>query len=515
MIQKILASVLTGIGGHYLNKRWDKALLFMFLLILGWVSASVYVYFTFQNIAEVSDEMGSLIQSASQKSSIISLIIISVVWLVSNIVTIVDSRNNIQPNMLIWSKSGIVVAVVSSLLSLFLILSTGYASYTVLINKPFAHLEDSSTFEHDSTEFDSHNFYAYIYYGGVPRRPDKLASPPIGNSTLRGKVLFQGKPASGVTLSLILNSKYQAKNIKTDSNGEFSLQLPVGLWVVNSIQTNSWEGKPSKGEYSIYDGSEPKLTESSYNRYGNFNKNGKTIDIKYFPNTVHLNFTITEDIKLQWPSSTQPTVNATIANTIQWKPHLGAQKYFVAIKRVKREGRTTYYEPVATRVVSGTQLSLSSLKHQETRTKKNYEYGVEIFAFDKGGTLLSQFTDTFRGGTFILTDNNIFVEEDMNEFLSANGNESPEEFEKKIKKMDITSSRVKAVKTLIDTQMLQEAKKLLGVVDSEYAKGKKEMLTGYIFALQGNCSKSKQLLETARGINPNVCVPKEYKSLCQ
>lgn len=332
---------------------------------------------------------------------------------------------------------------------------------------------------------------------------------------MRGKFLFQGQPASGVTLSVVLNSKYQAKNIKTDSNGEFSLQLPAGLWVVNSIQTNSWEGKPSKGEYSIYDGSEPKLTDSSYSRHANFSRNGKTIDLEASPNTVHLSYTITEDIKLQWPSSTEPTNNATIDNTIQWEPHPGAQKYSLAIQRIKKEGSTTYYEPVATRVVSGTQLSLSGLKHQETKNKKNYEYGVEIFAFDKDGTLLSQFTKTYRGGTFILSDNNIFVEENMNEFLSPNDNESPEEFEKKMEKMNVTNSRVKAVRTLIDARMLQEARKLLGIVDSEYAKGKKEMLTGYIFALQGNCSKSKQLLETAKGINPNVCIPEEYKALCQ
>ena len=158
---------------------------------------------------------------------------------------------------------------------------------------------------------------------------------------------------------------------------------------------------------------------------------------------------------------------------------------------------------------------MSDLKHQETKNKKNYEYGVEIFAFDNSGALLSQFTKTYRGGTFMLTDNNIFIEENMNEFLSPNDNESPEEFEKKMEKMNVTNSRVKAVRTLIDAQMLQEAKKLLSVIESEYAKGKKEMLTGYIFALQGNCSKSKQQLETAKDINPNVCIPEEYKSLCQ
>lgn len=516
MTQKILASVLTGIGGHYLNKRWDKALLFMFLLVLGWVSVSVYVYFSLQNMAGSPEEIGSLAQSASQRASIISLATIALVWLVSNIVTIIDSKNNIQPNMLSWSRSGFIVAVISSLLSSFLILSTGYASYTVLIKNPFSPPESSSTFEYDSTEFVSHNFYANIYYGGVPKNSNKLPAPPEGASTLRGKFLFQGKPAIGVTLSLVLNSQYQAKNIKTDSNGEFSLQLPAGLWVVNSIQTNSWEGKPSEGEYSIYDGNEPKLTNASYSRYANFSRNGITIDINASPASIHLNYTITEDIKLEWPNSTQPINNATIANTIQWEPHPGTQKYSLAIKRIKREGRTTYYEPVTTRVIEDdTQLSLSGLKHQETKSKKNYEYGVEIFAFDKDGTLLSQFTKTYRGGTFILTDNKIFVEENLNELWSSTGNESPEEFEKKMEKMDKTNSRVKAVRILIDAQMLPEASKLLGVIDSEYAKGKKEMLTGYIFALQGNCSKSKQLLETAKSINPNICIPEKYESLCK
>ncbi len=516
MIQKILASVVTGIGGHYLNKRWDKALLFMFLLGLGWVTASVYVFLSFQNMTGSPEEMTSLAQSASQKSSIISLAIITLVWIVSNIVTVIDSKNSVTPNMNNWSKPGIIVAIISSLLSSLFIISSIFASYTVFVINPFEPSEVSSTFEYDSTEFVSHNFYANIYYGGVPRNSYKLPSPPDGNSTLRGKFLFQGKPASGVTLSLVLNSQYQAKNIKTDSSGEFSLRLPASSWVVNSIQANSWEGKPSEGEYSIYDGSEPKLTDSSYSRHANLNRNGITIDIEASPNTIHLNYIITEDIKLEWPSSTQKTNHATINKTIQWEPHPGTQKYSLAIKRIKREGSTTYYEPVVSRIIeNSTQLNLSSLKHQKTKKKKNYEYGVEIFAFDKDGILLSQFTKTYRGGTFILSDNNILVEENMNEFWSPTDKESPEEFEKKMEAMNITNSRVKAVRTLIDAQMLQEAQKLLSVVESEYAKGKKEMLTGYILALQGNCSKSEQLLENAKIINPTVCIPEEYKALCQ
>lgn len=516
MIQKILASVFTGIGGHYLNKRWDKALLFMFLFILGWVSASLYVYFSFQSMTGSPEEMAALAQSASQKSAIISLLIILTVWLLSIVITVTDSKNSVAPNMYNWSKSGIIVAILSSLLSSLLIISTLFASYTVLINKPFAPSMESSTFEYESTEFVSHNFYANIYYGGVPRNSGKLPSPPNGNSTLKGQFLFQGQPARNITLSIVLNSKYKAKNIKTDSNGEFSLQLPAGLWVINSIQTKSWADKPTKGEYSIYDGNEPKFSGSSYSKYANFNRNGLTIDIEADPDTIQLNYIITKDIKLKWPSSTQKNNHATINNTIQWEPHSGAKNYVLSIQRIKRQGSTTYFEPVATRVIeNSTRLDLSSLKHQKTKKKKNYEYGIEIFAFDNDGTLLSQFTKTYQGGTFILSDKNILVEENMQEFLSPADNESPEEFEKKIKAVNITNSRLKAVRTLIDAKMLPEANKLLSIIDSEYAKGKKEMLTGYISALQGNCPKSNQLLERAKAINPNVCIPDKYKALCQ
>ncbi len=515
MILKILASALTGIGGHYLNKRWDKALLFMFLLILGWVFASLYVYFSFQSMAGSSENIAGLAHSASQKSSIISLLTIAVVWLISNIVTVVDYKYRVAPNMYNWSKSGIIVAITSSLLSALLIISTIFSSYSVLTQKEFSLSEINETFEYDSTEFNSHNFFANIYYGGVPRDSHKLPSAPDGNGKLKGRFLFEGKPASGISLSLVLNSQYQAKDIKTDEHGEFSLQLPPGLWVINSIQTNSWKNKPTEGEYSIYDGNEPKLTGSSYNRYVNFNREGITIDVVASSDKVHLNYIISKDINLTWPSATQKEHNATIENTLQWEPHVGAEKYSLAIQRIKRDGSTTYYEPVAKRVIeNATELKLSSLDHQKTKNKKNFEYGVEVFAFDKNGSLVSQFTKSYQGGTFILSDNNILVEENMSDFLSSTNSESPEEFEKKIEAMDRNNSRVKAAKTLINAQMLQEAQKLLTLVESEYVKGKKEVLMGYIFALQGNCSDSKRLFEEAKTNNPNVCIPSEYKELC-
>lgn len=516
MIKKIIASIITGIGGHYLNRRWDKALFFMLLLVSASILASAYAFFALQGFSGSPEEMTILAQSASQKSSIISLSLISLLWLISIVVTFLDCKNNVSPNMYSWSKSGIVVAVITSLLCTFILISNIYALYMVLVKKPFDPIEGKSTYELDSSDLVSHNFYASIYYGGVPRNSHNLPSPPEGASILKGKFLFQGKPAKDITLSIILNSKYNAKNIKTDDNGEFVLHISTGLWVINSIQTSSWGENPTKDKYSIYDGNEPKLTGSSYNRYANFNRNGLTIDIGDTHNEILLNYTITKDIILKWPSSTQKPNLATVNSIIKWESHTGAKQYSVSIQRIKREGDTTYYEPVTTRIIdNSTQLELSSLKHQKTKKKKNYEYGVEIFAFDNNGTLLSQLNKMYQGGTFILSDSNIFIEKEMNEFLSPSDSVTPEEFEKKIEAMNLNNSRVKAVKTLIEAKMLIEAAKLINRVDSKYTKGKKEMLTGYIFALQGDCKKSTLLLENAKEINPNVCIPDEYKSLCQ
>lgn len=516
MIIKILASVFTGIGGHYLNKRWDKALLFMFLLISGWVFASVYIYFSFQNIIASSEDIAAIAHSSTQKAAVISLLVITLVWLISNIVTIIDTKNNVASNMYHWSKSGIIVAIISSIISSFLIISTIFSSYTVITQQAFSPSEINSTFEYDDTELKSHNFYANIYYGGEPRNSHKLPSPPDGDGILKGQFLFKDKPASGISLSLTLNSQYKAKNIKTDEYGEFSLKLPQGLWVINSIQTDSWDNKPTEGEYSIYDGSEAKLTGSSYNRYAHIDKEGLTVDVVASSGDAHLNYTISKDINLKWPNSTQKINKATIKNTIQWEPYLGAQKYLLAIQKITRDGNTTRYETVVRRIIeNSTQLNLSSLKHKKTKNKKNYEYGIEIFAFDKDSTLVSQSTKSFQGGTFMLSDNNVLIEENMNDFFSSANEESPEEFEKKLEAICISDSRLTAAKTLINAQMLQEAQKLLSLVESEYSKGKKEVLLGYISAIQGNCSESKKLFNQAKIINPNVCISIEYLNLCQ
>jgi hypothetical protein len=63
--------------------------------------------------------------------------------------------------------------------------------------------------------------------------------------------------------------------------------------------------------------------------------------------------------------------------------------------------------------------------------------------------------------------------------------------------------------------VLQEAESLLKHIDSEYTQGKKEILLGYILALQGECKKSFDMFDKALTINPPACIPDEFKADCK
>jgi len=56
---------------------------------------------------------------------------------------------------------------------------------------------------------------------------------------------------------------------------------------------------------------------------------------------------------------------------------------------------------------------------------------------------------------------------------------------------------------------------LLNLIDTKYSKGKKEVLAGYILALQGEWNKSNEMFDRALAINPNACIPDSYRENCE
>lgn len=514
MILKILVSVFTGIGGHYLNRRWDKAILFLCLFVLYWASVYLFFIISLQNMASSPTDMAQELNNTYQLLSKASPIGIFTIWLVSLIITILDCKNKIEPSFTEWTKSGLTGAALTSILS-FIILAITVASFFLLSKNQIV---DTNTafYESESSSFASHNFYEYLYFGGSPSNPRKLPSPPTGEGILKGKISYQNNPAENVILAIVLNSKFRAKDIVTDSDGIFTVNLPPGAWTINSIHTESWKNRPKGGSYTMYYGGEEKLSGNSYNRHAYFQKTGYPVNVTTDPNIIHFNATINKDIHLTWPNPKAEGIKATINDTISWEKYPEAIQYYVEIKKIGREGSTTHYEQVTSKILSNeTSLPLSSLKSIKTEGKEKTEYAAEIYAFSDNGTLIAEFSDTFQGGTFLLSDGNILIEDSLDDNFNLSSIEDPDEFMEKMKSISLNKQRANAVSILIDDNLLHEAESLLNLIDSKYSPGKKEVLSGYILALQGECNKSSEMFDKALFINPNVCIPDTYKVNCE
>jgi hypothetical protein len=514
MILKILAAIFTGIGGHYLNRRWDKAVLFLCLFVLYWATVyGLFVFFLWNNLPSSSGMMQDF-GSTRQLVSKIASIGVFAIWLVSLIVTILDCKNNIEPNITKWTKSGIAGAIITSILSFILLAFAVIAVFS--LSRDQLDYAGTTSYETKSSSFYSSSFYEYLYFGGSPSNSRLLPAPPAGGGTLKGQILYQNKPAVGVSLGVVLNSKYRAKDIVTDSDGIFTVHLPLGSWTINSVQTERWENQPQEGSYTMYYGGEEKFSGDNYSRYAYFERKGYPVNVTTNPDTIHLIATINKDIQLIWPDPDVEKIVATIDDTISWEEYPGAHRYYVEIKKMRREGTTTYLEEVTSRsMVNETSIPLSSLKYTRTKGEEKTEYSAEIYAFSEGGTLIAEFSDTFKGGTFLLSGGNILIADELDDLFGLSSIEDSEEFEKKVAAISLNIRRATAVKVLIDDKMLPEAESLLNLIDSEYSKGSKEVLSGYILALQDECNKSEEMFNRALYINPNVCIPDKYKENCE
>ena len=136
MILKIIGTALTGIGGHYLNKRWDKAILFfslfIFYSVFCWVAVRTYL---FSNIATKSASPDQMMQQFRDVISTVSIIYLSgiiILWAISLAITISDGKKPDQVDIFEWTRVGVVAASLTTLLSVFLIGYTSVVSFSAL-----------------------------------------------------------------------------------------------------------------------------------------------------------------------------------------------------------------------------------------------------------------------------------------------------------------------------------------------------------------------------------------------
>ena len=515
MAFKIIASLLTGIGGHFLNRRWDKAILFLSLFVLYGLGIFLFLaFYAYQNVFPGSMEDIGKLTELLKKAFAGGIFVI---WLISNIETIRDSRSGKQPSFDKWTKPGIAAASSTTLFSILILLLSIHTLRPADMHYAEA---EGGTGTVRSTYSYSHSFYEYLYLGGSPSRSDNLPGPPTGEGALRGKITFEGKPAEGVKLSVVLNGKYNAKDIVTDEAGIFSLNLPPGEWTVNAIQTEAWSNNPRGDDsYSIYYGGEAKLTSEEYNPYNYFKNKGYPVRIKKDSDKIHIDLTISKDLELIWPDPKRQQQKAITDDVIAWKEYPDATQYYLEISKITREGRTTRFQKVTSRhLAKSTSLPLSDLKHVKTQAKEDLEYGATIYAFDKNGKLIAEFSEIFTGGTFTLSDGNILVEDQLQSVFDTDELSSDLDIEEATKRFEAVNKnrgRVDAVNVLIDDNLLIEAESLIEKIDPEYAKGQKEVLSGKVYALLGQCEKAVKMFRAAENITPEACIPDEYRQMCE
>ena len=369
----------------------------------------------------------------------------------------------------------------------------------------------------DSGVFNSssHNFFEYLHLGDFPFDADSLPAPPTGAGIFKGKISYHNKPAKGVILSVVLDSKYNATGLVTDADGVFTLNLPPGSHFLNYLQTERWEEKPETGSFTLYYGGEEKLVGAKYDRYGFIDRPSYSVDITTDPKEIHLAVTINDDITLTWPPTGDDQVKASIEDTIHWEQYPGAVKYFVEIQHVEREGSSSTFHPILSKVLSGeTTILLSSLKHIKVPGKEAMEYAVSIIAFDEEGSPIAESPESYRGGTFLLSDGNRLVEEGMDTLFDLTSIEDADDLEDKLEAISLNERRAEAVEVLIEENMLEEAEILLSRIEDGYAPGTKEALMGYMLTLQGECAKANEMFDKALTLNPAVCIPDSYRSGC-
>jgi hypothetical protein len=213
-------TAVTLVGGHFFNRRWDRAVLLFVTLVLWGVGVYVSAMVRMNMAGADSGQDVSDLFSFRWRVFLYGVLVL---WVVSLVVTFLDARRSAAFASHGWTVSGVMGAVGLSIVTfaLLLIPALPFLFVTALTyfytDSPKPHSSSTSI-----SYYDRH-FSNYVDLGGgglgIARDPSK---PPSGDGYLRGRFTYEGKPARGVSLSLTLNGKYETERVTTDENGIFA-----------------------------------------------------------------------------------------------------------------------------------------------------------------------------------------------------------------------------------------------------------------------------------------------------
>jgi hypothetical protein len=137
-------------------------------------------------------------------------------------------------------------------------------------------------------------------------------------------------------------------------------------------------------------------------------------------------------------------------------------------------------------------------------------------AFNPAGVRsLATNQDLFLSRHNFYPDRALTVDKDQATLLTRSDSESDEDFAARLKKDLLNRKKLAAASLLIEEKLFAEAQTVLDRVDSAAATGERELLLGYLFALQGECEQAKELFAQAQGVKPDLVVPTDYRAGCE
>lgn len=503
MTRKILSvflTLLTCIGGHFINRRWDRAV-FILGLMVSW-SVGYFSYVTY--LMNVEDNVDNAVALSISWWSIYGYGILAI-WVFSLVLNLFDLRSN--SGAVIGGITGYFGAAV---LSIGLMLTAIPLVISVMNrSEQWENMDRGGAIRGGHIEY----FHEYLNFGHKTPYAKIFESVPEGIASINGQIMFNGAPVVGVEFEVTLNDKYKTETLVSDSEGRFSIHLPEGEWRINAVVVGGWADKP-EGEYMVLSGNEPRLTGDRYNEYAHLDGTGLMVIASVDNNEVAMNFEIVPALVMVWPPE-GPMIGGNVEvaqanaqeDAIQWQAYKGAAQYSVKLSRIERSKNSTRSSPVAEYIVTESILPLSDMALAKA-DGDNEEYNVDVFAFDDTGRLISQLKSGYDVHTFTLADGNKLLDKS---FLSGLGDNLSTQT---LNEYHDNQKRLNAVKILIDENMLKEGETLLGKITGESKPGQLELVQGYLSAKKGECERAKTLFNKARNKAGNNCIPNSYLELC-
>jgi hypothetical protein len=336
---------------------------------------------------------------------------------------------------------------------------------------------------------------------------------PEGEAYVTGRIQYQDQPVVGATLVMVFNSRYMSKQIATDEQGVFSLAVPEGEWTLDRIKIDSWSDRPSGGSFTVIGGPNPDLEESMYRSGPSFGAEGHLLQGTKTPEILPgLDLSINANVELQWPQRSRQEADMQ-SDRISWKPRDGASSYQVQLHRIQKRGSSTTYSPVAWINTSEQEVRMSEFQTVTDNAGRDNEYGVEVYAFDADGELLSESGKFVEGRSLLLRGKRVVKTENL---LSLEGypGMSHEEMQEKVEAEYRDDKRLQAAELLAREGLTEPARTLVERVKSESFELEKLTTMGLILAGEGRCEESRQKFEEANKKRGSDCLPELFKKHC-